>query len=215
MRTLLLPLLALSVLAAAPQDAPPGSIVRPGRIQSTQTSEPVKADYMNGQFMVTHPELPTASDELKAAERYLRDAIKYGAPVEAQLRLGRVIGRLGRHTDAAAMLAQAAPAAGEARLAYLHQLFLGTEFGAIGRIEEGRACLERAAGLFPTAQAPLLAMSDLFRRSGNRSGALDAVLRLERLPSKVSARIDLPRISRSSTTGCRNESTTRPLKRSP
>ena len=55
---------------------------------------------------------------------------------------------------------------------------------ALGRIDEALASFERAARLFPTAQAPLIAMSDVCRRSGNRAGALAALGRLEALPSE-------------------------------
>ncbi len=127
--------------------------------------------------------LPSEREHVYGAERDLRDALKYGAPPEAQLRLGRVTGRLGRHGDAVRLLERCVPPAGDARLAYFRELFLGTEYGALGRIDEARASFERAATLFPTAQAPLIAISDVCRRSGDRAGALAALGRLEALPS--------------------------------
>jgi hypothetical protein len=129
------------------------------------------------------PVLPAEREHIYGAERDLRDALKYGALPEAQLRLGRVTGRLGRHADAVTLLERCVPPAGDARLAYYRELFLGTEYGALGRIDEARASFERAATLFPTAQAPLIAISDVCRRSGDRACALAALGRLEALPS--------------------------------
>jgi tetratricopeptide (TPR) repeat protein len=132
---------------------------------------------------------PTEHDQLRTAEGLLRDAVRAGAPPEARVRLGRVLGRLGSHAEAAAMLTQANPPADDARLGYFRELFLGTEQGALGKIDLARESLERAAHLFPTAQAPLIAMSDLFRRSGDRTAALHALQRLEALPD-ASGRVD-------------------------
>jgi tetratricopeptide (TPR) repeat protein len=132
---------------------------------------------------VTGNDLPSEREHIHGAVRDLSDALKYGAPPEAQLRLGRVTGRLGRHADAVSALELCVPSAGDARLAYFRELFLGTEYGALGRIDEARASFERAAALFPTAQAPLIALSDVCRRSGDRAGALAALDRLAALPS--------------------------------
>jgi len=153
-------------------------------VQNVQGRAPSdRYEYMNGQ-MISKPDtgLPAERDQLQEAERHLREALKHGAPPEAKLRLGRVTGRLGRHADAAPLLQQLVPPEGDARLAYLRELFLGTEYAALARVEEARASLERAAALFPTAQAPLIAMSDVCRRSGNRAAALEALRRVEALP---------------------------------
>ena len=120
----------------------------------------------------------------------LRDAVERGAPLEAQLRLGRVTGRLGNHADAVALLLQTVPPAGDAQFAYFRELLLGTEQGALGQIEAARASFERAATLFPMAQTPLIAMSDVLRRSGDRAGALDVLRRLEALPPDATKRTD-------------------------
>jgi tetratricopeptide (TPR) repeat protein len=140
--------------------------------------------------MATELNLPPRDDELRMAERLLREAVKQGAPPEAQLRLGRIVGRLGKHAEAKDLIERTVVPGDDARLAYFRDLFLGTEEGALGRIEEARVCLERAARRFPTAQAPLIAMSDVFRRFGDRTAALDALRRLHALPPDTSARTD-------------------------
>jgi tetratricopeptide (TPR) repeat protein len=135
-------------------------------------------------------QLPSAQDEWRQAERLLRKSAAGGGPDEARLRLGRVLGHLGKHSDAAAMLRPLAAQLHDRRLRYFAELFLGTEEGALGHVNEARASFERAAALFPTAQSPLLALSDLHRASGNRAAALQALQRLEKLPAEIDARED-------------------------
>jgi tetratricopeptide (TPR) repeat protein len=134
--------------------------------------------------------LLSEDDELRAAERLLREALGQGAPPEARLRLGRVLGRLGKHGEAVTLLEPSLPPEADARLSYFRELFLGTEQGALGRADAACASLERAARLFPTAQAPLVAMSDVLRRSGDRKAALDALRRLQALPADPTGRTE-------------------------
>ena len=134
--------------------------------------------------------LPSEEDELHMAEQHLREAVRFGAPPEASLRLGRVLGSLGKHGEAVLLLQQMIPPDGDTRLDYFRSLFFGTELGAVGRLDPARESLERAAALFPTAQAPLIAMSEMYRRAGQRTAALDAIRRLEALPADARKRVD-------------------------
>jgi tetratricopeptide (TPR) repeat protein len=140
----------------------------------------------------TAKQLKTASaaDEWRLAERLLGDAVKAGAPIEASLRHARVLGQLGRHDEAVAILRTIQPVLTTSRLRYLGALFLGTEEGALARIAPARAAFERAASLFPTAQSPLVALAELDRRSGDRAAALAVVDRLQRLPLDPDSRED-------------------------
>jgi hypothetical protein len=63
-------------------------------------------------------------------------------------------------------------------LSYHAHQFLGVEEEAIGNREAAQAAYERAAVLFPHAQSPLLALSQLSRKYGDRNGALRAADRL-------------------------------------
>ena len=56
---------------------------------------------------------------------------------------------------------------------------------ALGRAAEARTAFERAGTLFARAQSPLLALSLLARARGDRAGALEALDRLTRLPSRA------------------------------
>jgi tetratricopeptide (TPR) repeat protein len=133
---------------------------------------------------------PGEEEQLRLAERFLRVAVGVGAPAEARLRLARVVGRLGGHEEAVALLRQTLPPDGDVRFDYFRSLFLGTELGATGRVDLARESFEHAIALYPTAQAPLIAMSDLYRRRGDRESALDALRRLEALPADTAKRTD-------------------------
>ena len=134
--------------------------------------------------------LPSPQEEWSLAEPLLREAVKAGAPAEARLRHARVLGRLGKHAEAAAMLRLLEPGLTDPRLKYFAALFLGSEEGALGEVNHARDAFERAAVLCPTAQAPLVAMADLFRRSGNRTAALAVLGRIQALPSDPAERVD-------------------------
>ena len=136
---------------------------------------------MNGTMLGDVPGAAFSEEsQLKDAERTLREAVKNGAPPEAQLHLGRVLSRLGKHADAVTVLEQVTRPTADARLSYLRDLLLGTEYSAVGRFDDARACFERAANLFPTAQSPLIALSDAALRAGDRQSAQAALGRIRR-----------------------------------
>ncbi len=109
---------------------------------------------------------------------------------EARLRLGRVLGLLGRHTEAAAALRRALGETDDQPLVYWGSLFLGAEEQALGRDAEARASFERARALRPGAQSPRLALSQLARRAGDRSQALAELRAVLTLPSDEVSRYD-------------------------
>jgi tetratricopeptide (TPR) repeat protein len=94
------------------------------------------------------------------------------------MRYGRVLGGLGKHAAAVVELRRAAAELTEPELSYHAHQFLGAEEEALGNREAAQAAYERAAALFPHAQSPLLALSQLARRFGDRNGALRAADRL-------------------------------------
>jgi len=109
---------------------------------------------------------------------------------EARLRLGRVLGLLGRHKEAAATLRRALDEANDLPLVYWGSLFLGVEEQALGRAAEARENYARARTLRPGAQAPSLALSQLARRAGDRSQALAELRAVLTLPSDEVSRYD-------------------------
>lgn len=106
------------------------------------------------------------------------------------MRLGRVIGLLGRHPQAVAELKQALLTLTGDRHRYYGELFLGAEEQAAGRAAQAKAAYERARKLFPNAQSPYLALGQLAWQRADRAGA-DVVLDgLAAAPSATGSRED-------------------------
>ncbi len=122
--------------------------------------------------------------ELDTAERLLRQSLTQDPTfTEARLRLGRVLGRLGRHADAAAELRQLSDDDfDQPENRYFAALFLGAEEEAVGRRVEARAAYAHAAEIFPKAQSPQIALSHLARDGGDRAEALARMNRVLDLP---------------------------------
>jgi tetratricopeptide (TPR) repeat protein len=108
------------------------------------------------------------------------------------MRHGRVLGGLAKHADAASELRRAAGELTDPQQLYYAELFLGAEEAALGNREAARAAYDRAARLFPQAQSPLLALSEIARRSGDRNGALRAADRLFALQDEPATERDDP-----------------------
>jgi tetratricopeptide (TPR) repeat protein len=121
--------------------------------------------------------------ELKRAREFYQRSIKANPnSAETHLRLGRVLGLLGHHNQAVAELQQATASVNDPQLLYYTSLYLGFEFEKISRRSEAREQYERAAMLYPTAQSPLFALSQLADNSGDIAGSLLAIQRVFELP---------------------------------
>ena len=103
--------------------------------------------------------------ELRRAESFFRGALAQAPDMaEAHLRLGRVLGLQGQHADAIVELRRAAALLGDHdELRYDGELFAGAEEEALGRYDAARDAYARAQSLFPGAQSPLIALSQLAR----------------------------------------------------
>jgi tetratricopeptide (TPR) repeat protein len=118
-------------------------------------------------------------EELREAEALFRRLLEIKpGHAEARLRYGRVLGELGKRQESAAELRRAVADLTDAPLRYYANLFLGAAEEALGDRDAARVAYEQAAEGFPMAQSPLLALSQLARRSGDRRGALRAIDRL-------------------------------------
>jgi tetratricopeptide (TPR) repeat protein len=127
----------------------------------------------------------SAGTELREAEFLFRETLQIKPDfAEARLRYGRVLGALGKHAEAAAALRRALGDLAEPQMLYYAELFLGGEEEALGNRDAARVAYEQAAEQFPRAQSPLLALSQLARRYGDRGGALRAIERLFALPAE-------------------------------
>jgi tetratricopeptide (TPR) repeat protein len=124
--------------------------------------------------------------ELDSAERFLRRAVDLDpGNAEAQLRYGWVLVQKGRFDPAFDALHAARAAAKDPVLQYYATLFLGAAESAVGRHAAAAEQFEQAMQPFPTAQAPLLALSELALRRGDRAMASTALQRLLALPSET------------------------------
>ncbi len=135
--------------------------------------------------------LNSARAELTRAERFFRDTLAVEPDhLEARVRHGRVLGELGRHAQSADVLRSAIQEGVTGEVLYLAELFLGRQEDAMGNLAQARARFERAASLYPRAQSPRLALSQLSRRTGDRAGAQRELRALAELPADERQRED-------------------------
>ena len=133
----------------------------------------------------------SARGELVRAERFFRDSLVHRPDhVEARVRHGRVLDDLGRHEEASEELRRAIADGASEQLLYLAQLFLGRAEEALGHDEAARAAFERASALYPNAQSPRLALSQIARRAGNRAAAQRELQAIAALPDDERRRED-------------------------
>jgi len=117
--------------------------------------------------------------ELREAEGLFRRVLQIKTDyAEARMRYGRVLFALGKPAEAAIELRRAVGELTESQLLYYAELFLGAAEEALGNRDAARVAYQQAAELFPRAQSPLLALSQLARRYADRGGALRAIDRL-------------------------------------
>ncbi len=136
-------------------------------------------------------EVSSARAELVKAERFFRDSLAHRpGHVEARVRRGRVLDDLLRHDEASEELRRAIADGASGPLLYLAELFLGRAEEAGGRFDAARAAFERASALYPNAQSPRLALSQIARRMGDRRAAQHELQIIARLPGDERRRED-------------------------
>jgi tetratricopeptide (TPR) repeat protein len=138
-----------------------------------------------------HVDVPQQGPALADAELFFRHALDADPGlVEGRLRLGHVLLLRGKVQEAADALREAARTADEPQLRYFAALFLGTAEEELGHFDIARDLYERAAALYPRAQAPYVALSALSSRRGDRAGARNEVQRVFELPAAPAQRDD-------------------------
>jgi len=134
--------------------------------------------------------LQSVGAEREQAEALFRQALDLDPALhEARVRLGRVVGRRARHEEGVTELGKALASPLPAQWEYYARLFLGQTQHTLGRRDGARAAFERAAALYPRAQSPRLAMSQLAREAGDLPAAI-AALAVLTLPANTMARWD-------------------------
>lgn len=123
-----------------------------------------------------------ATANLSRAEYFYRSAFNHDQSlIEAQIRLGRVLGLRGKHDDAVAELEAArrglsAQASPSEVVLFFSSLFLGDELAALGRSDLARASYRNALALYPGADSAHLALGTLEYAVGARDQALAAIV---------------------------------------
>ncbi len=105
--------------------------------------------------------------ELRRAERMFRRSLDLNPRLtEARIRLGNVLGLLGRHEDSVKEIegALAELGGGDTLLTYFARMFPGREAEALDDARKARSSYEEAVRLYPRAQSPLVALSYLAGR---------------------------------------------------
>jgi tetratricopeptide (TPR) repeat protein len=141
------------------------------RIQSVLQSIDVPEGYRS--------EVGPPREELGLAQLYLTQSLRIDPDrLDARVRLGRVLGLLGRPGDARETLERVLPDISDQSdrpLRYYALLFLGDQHRALGAREAARAAYEQAGHLYLRAQTPRLAVSQLERQFSNRAEAVEAM----------------------------------------
>lgn len=139
----------------------------------------------------TSASVSSARGELSRAERFFRDTlVQRPDHVEARVRHGRVLDDLGRHEEAAAELRRAIADGASGPMLYFAELFLGRAEESLHHDAAAREAFERASALYPNAQSPRLALSQIARRAGNRAAAQRELQAIAKLPDDDRRRED-------------------------
>ena len=139
----------------------------------------------------TSADVNTARAELVKAERFFRDSLAQRPDhTEARVRRGRVLGELGRHEDASQELRRAIADGASGPWLYLAELFIGRAEEASGHYDAARTAFEHASTLYPNAQSPRLALSQIARRTGDRRAAQHELRLIATLPEDERRRED-------------------------
>ena len=139
----------------------------------------------------SRPQLGGSTKHLTEAEWLFRDAVRADpAYVEARVHHGFVLDELERYEAAATELRPALEAAQGRLLQYYGEMFLGRAEEGLGHYDASRARYAKAAGLYPYAQSPWMAISHLERRVGDRAKSVDAMHTMFGFPSEGSSRFD-------------------------
>jgi tetratricopeptide (TPR) repeat protein len=139
----------------------------------------------------TAASVSSAGGELVRAERFFRDSLVHRpSHLEARVRHGRVLDELGRHDEAFEELRRAIEEGASGELLYLAHLFVGRAEEARGNYDASRVAFERASALYPNAQSPRLALSQVARRTGDRAAAQRELQVIAKLPHDERRRED-------------------------
>jgi tetratricopeptide (TPR) repeat protein len=132
----------------------------------------------------------SADGELRESASRLRRAVALDPRhVEARLHLGRVLTLTGRAAEAAAELRRAVNVDEPVQRYYAH-MFLGRALEAANQSEAARSAYRAAVALFPRAQSPRMALSQLASSLNDDEAAIEVLDAMFALPTEQRERDD-------------------------
>jgi tetratricopeptide (TPR) repeat protein len=172
----------------------PSLLLDSGYLNEKFSSTAIQAAVQEMRATGGNPGVGSRRAQLERAERSFRQVLRVEpGHADARLRLGHTLSELAEHEEAAAELRKAIAGNLKGNQLYFAELFLGREEEALGNRADAKRHFENAAELYPKAQSPRLALSQLARRSGDRAGAIRAlqgVTSLRSTPLNDAARTD-------------------------
>jgi tetratricopeptide (TPR) repeat protein len=133
----------------------------------------------------------SSGNELQQASSLLKRALELNpGQTEARLHFGRVLTLTGHAAAAVTELQRAIAGITDPAQQYYAQLFLGAALEAADQRAAAARAYQAAATLFPRAQAPRLALSQLALSTGDRAGASAAIEPLLTLSAREDERAD-------------------------
>jgi tetratricopeptide (TPR) repeat protein len=124
-------------------------------------------------------DIPSERSALRDAEGYFRRALILNPRrADARLRLGHVLLERGKPQDAADELRRVLATTTDSELRYFGSMFLGAAEETLGHLDDAGRAYVAASEVYPRAQSPYLALSELARRRGDRSASIVQIQRL-------------------------------------
>lgn len=139
----------------------------------------------SGNSTAFRPNVPGETNaERRASAQFAQTLQLDSSFAEPRVRLARLMEKNGKPQDALSLLADASRLTMSPELEYISHLIAARASGAVGKFAEGRAHVKAALALFPSAQAPLVALTQLSLESGDMEGAVSAASQLRLNPER-------------------------------
>src|SRR5262249_33054526 len=124
-------------------------------------------------------DIPSERTALRDAEGFFRHALTSNPRrADVRVRLAHILLNRSKPQEAANELRTALAATADPQLRYFGSMFLGAAEETLNHLDEARRAYAAASEVYPDAQSPYLALSELARRRGDRSASVAQVQRL-------------------------------------
>ena len=124
-------------------------------------------------------DIPSERTALRDAEGFFRRALTSNPRrADVRVRLAHILLNRSKPQEAANELRTALAGTADPQLRYFGSMFLGAAEETLNHLDEARRAYAAASEVYPDAQSPYLALSELARRRGDRSASVAQVQRL-------------------------------------